>query len=67
MRTDVRTWFDRRTYCGNRWSPRELQSLKAATGTRVSVVLPALNEEATVGAIVANDPPEPGRPGPARR
>ena len=53
MRTDVRTWFDRRTYCGNRWSPRELQSLKAATGTRVSVVLPALNEEATVGAIVA--------------
>lgn len=53
MRTDVRTWFDRRTYSGGRWTPRELQSRKAAAGSRVSVVLPALNEEATVGAIVA--------------
>lgn len=53
MRTDVHTWFDRRTYAGSRWSAQELRDRKAVTGSRVSVVLPALNEEATVGAIVA--------------
>ena len=53
MRTDVHTWFDRRTYAGSRWSAEELRDRKAVTGSRISVVLPALNEEATAGAIVA--------------
>ena len=50
MRGDVQRWFDRRTY---RQIPdaAELQARKA--GTTVSVVLPALNEAATIGPIVA--------------
>ncbi|MHA6629314.1 glucosyl-3-phosphoglycerate synthase [Pseudonocardia sichuanensis] len=44
-------WFARRTWHDPAWSVRELAAAKA--GRRVSVVLPALDEEATVGAIVA--------------
>jgi glucosyl-3-phosphoglycerate synthase len=51
VRTDVRRWFDRRTYAANDWSPEQLIDRKGST--TVSVVLPALNEEATVGPIVA--------------
>jgi glucosyl-3-phosphoglycerate synthase len=50
MRDDVAAWFDARTSAAEDW-PRDL--LLAAKGdTRVSVVLPALNEESTVGRIV---------------
>ncbi len=42
-----------RTYDGSTWSPAELLAGKEATATTVSVVLPALDEERTVGAIVA--------------
>jgi glucosyl-3-phosphoglycerate synthase len=48
---DVQRWFERRTSRASDWSAARLVDLKGAT--RVSVVLPALNEEATVGAIVA--------------
>ena len=44
-------WFARRTWQDPHWSVEELVAAKA--GRRVSVVLPALDEEATVGAIVA--------------
>jgi glucosyl-3-phosphoglycerate synthase len=44
-------WFARRTWQEPAWSIDELVAVKA--GRRVSVVLPALDEEATVGAIVA--------------
>jgi glucosyl-3-phosphoglycerate synthase len=44
-------WFARRTWQEPCWSVEELVAAKA--GRRVSVVLPALDEEATVGAIVA--------------
>ena len=44
-------WFARRTYQEPPWRVDELVAAKA--GRRVSVVLPALDEEATVGAIVA--------------
>ncbi|OZM83746.1 glucosyl-3-phosphoglycerate synthase [Pseudonocardia sp. MH-G8] len=44
-------WFARRTWQEPGWSVEELVTAKAAR--RVSVVLPALDEEATVGAIVA--------------
>ena len=47
----VEQWFARRTWQEPPWS---IPELVAAKGTRrVSVVLPALDEEATVGAIVA--------------
>ncbi|MDG4766288.1 glucosyl-3-phosphoglycerate synthase [Solwaraspora sp. WMMD406] len=46
----VGDWTVRRTASARRWAPWELASVKA--GHRVSVVLPARDEEATVGAIV---------------
>lgn len=45
-------WFARRTWQEPPWTVEELVAAKA--GRRVSVVLPALDEEATVGAIVAS-------------
>ena len=51
MNEIVEQWFARRTWQEPPWS---IPELVAAKGTRrVSVVLPALDEEATVGAIVA--------------
>lgn len=44
-------WFARRTWQEPAWTADELVAAKA--GRRVSVVLPALDEEATVGPIVA--------------
>ncbi|HZB21976.1 MAG TPA: glucosyl-3-phosphoglycerate synthase [Blastococcus sp.] len=52
MRTDVHRWLQQRTYPVARWTPGELVTAKRRQGTTVSVVLPALDEEATVGAIV---------------
>jgi glucosyl-3-phosphoglycerate synthase len=51
VREDVRRWFDRRTSRAADWSPARLVDVKGRT--TVSVVLPALNEESTVGAIAA--------------
>lgn len=51
MEEIVEHWFARRTWQEPPWSIPELVAAKGAR--RVSVVLPALNEEATVGAIVA--------------
>ena len=50
MRPDVRRWFERRTSAAADWSPGALLEAKGAT--TVSVVLPALDEEATIGPIV---------------
>ncbi|WP_206074569.1 glucosyl-3-phosphoglycerate synthase [Antribacter gilvus] len=50
MLTSVQTWLDRRTSAGDRWDRHRLVEAKGAS--RVSVVLPARDEEATVGAIV---------------
>jgi glucosyl-3-phosphoglycerate synthase len=48
---DAAAWFDRRT---STWSDWPVSLLAAAKGTTtVSVVLPALDEEPTIGAIVA--------------
>jgi glucosyl-3-phosphoglycerate synthase len=55
-------WFARRTWQEPPWTPDELVAAKA--GRRVSVVLPALDEEATVGAIVAAIVPFTGGPAP---
>lgn len=51
MEPVVEEWFARRTWQEPAWTPAEL--IAAKRGRRVSVVLPALDEEATVGAIVA--------------
>jgi glucosyl-3-phosphoglycerate synthase len=48
----VARWFARRTTAGSSYSSAALAAFKAAQSTRVSVVLPARNEAATVGAIV---------------
>jgi glucosyl-3-phosphoglycerate synthase len=52
MRPDVEHWYRRRTYAGD---PPSAGRLLAALGHRtVTVLLPALNEERTVGPIVAS-------------
>jgi len=51
MEPDLEQWFDRRTWQRPAWTVDDL--LAAKRGRRVSVVLPALNEQATVGPIVA--------------
>jgi glucosyl-3-phosphoglycerate synthase len=51
MHPVARAWFDQRTSRAADWPLRDLLAAKGAT--RVAVVLPALNEEATVGRIVA--------------
>ena len=50
MRRDVAAWFARRTWQPAPWTVADLVAVKA--GRTVSVVLPALNEEATVGHVV---------------
>ncbi|WP_432562528.1 glucosyl-3-phosphoglycerate synthase [Kineococcus sp. SYSU DK003] len=50
MQLPVQTWFDRSTSRARDWPIDRLRARKA--GTRVSVVLPALDEEATVGQVV---------------
>lgn len=47
---EVRQWLNRRNGSASDWPARKLLEYKA--GTRVSVILPARNEEATVGDIV---------------
>ena len=50
MRPDVERWLHRRTSAAADWP---VEALLAAKGTtRVSVVLPALDEEETVGGIL---------------
>ncbi len=51
MDPQTEAWFAKRTWQQPVWTADELAEAKA--GRTVSVVLPALNEEATVGAIVA--------------
>ena len=52
MQPQVRQWFERRTSDAADWPLDRLLAAKAAGGTSVAVVLPARDEEATVGAIV---------------
>ncbi|HEX6967374.1 MAG TPA: glucosyl-3-phosphoglycerate synthase [Micromonosporaceae bacterium] len=47
----VEAWSTYRTASSEQWTPRQL--LGAKGGTRISVVIPARDEEATVGAIVS--------------
>jgi glucosyl-3-phosphoglycerate synthase len=49
----VEAWTEYRTSNAGQWTENGLAALKAEAGTVVSVVIPARNEESTVGAIVA--------------
>jgi glucosyl-3-phosphoglycerate synthase len=53
VQAQIRQWFERRTSALADWPLAEVLAAKQASGATVSVVLPALNEEAAVGAIVA--------------
>ncbi|MFB9377112.1 glucosyl-3-phosphoglycerate synthase [Kineococcus gynurae] len=50
MKLPAQTWFERSTSRARDWPLARLRADKGVT--RVSVVLPALNEEATVGGVV---------------
>ena len=50
MRPEVRDWFDRRTSATADWPMASVQAAKGELS--IDVILPALNEEETVGAIV---------------
>jgi glucosyl-3-phosphoglycerate synthase len=52
MRTDVSAWLAHRTYRAASFSAACLLECKQRSGFTVSVVLPALDEERTVGTIV---------------
>jgi glucosyl-3-phosphoglycerate synthase len=56
-------WLSRRTSHEADWPLSRLLALKAQSGTTVSVVLPALNEQETVGPIVVAIIEELARPG----
>lgn len=53
MQPLIRAWFERRTSALADWPVTEVLAAKRAQGRTVAVVLPALDEDATVGAIVA--------------
>jgi glucosyl-3-phosphoglycerate synthase len=53
MQDHVRTWLRQRTSHWQDWPPERLLATKRAAGTRISVVIPARNEERTVGRVVA--------------
>ncbi|MGY0492643.1 glucosyl-3-phosphoglycerate synthase [Streptomyces sp. WG-D5] len=53
MLEEVERWLNRRSWAVADHPLRQLIAAKHASGQRVSVVLPALNEEETVGEIVA--------------
>jgi glucosyl-3-phosphoglycerate synthase len=53
MRVDVSRWLRHRTYTATAYDVPALAAAKRSQRAVVSVVLPALNEECTVGAIVA--------------
>ncbi|WP_026533067.1 glucosyl-3-phosphoglycerate synthase [Arthrobacter sp. H41] len=51
MQADVQEWFSTKTYDGFQWSAAQLVHRKGSE--RISVVLPARNESATIGPIVS--------------
>ena len=46
------SWYRRRTSRWQDWPARDLIELKQRQGTRISVVIPARNEERTVAGVV---------------
>lgn len=52
MQRDVAGWFDKRTSTAAEWPLDRLLEAKRESGQTVALVLPARNEEATVGEVV---------------
>lgn len=52
MQDHSRTWLQRQTSHWRDWPPERLLAAKQRTGTRISVVSPARDEERTVGRVV---------------
>jgi glucosyl-3-phosphoglycerate synthase len=52
MEDDAETWFRRQTSRWQDWPPEQLMRWKDRAGAQVSVVIPARDEEATVGGVV---------------
>lgn len=52
MTPETNAWFSRRTWQAPQWTAAEL--VRAKRGRTVSVVLPALDEQDTVGAVIAS-------------
>src|SRR3984885_660312 len=52
MQDHASTWLQRQTSHWRDWPPERLMTAKQRTGTRISVVIPARNEERTVGRVV---------------
>ena len=52
MQDHARTWLRRHTSHWRDWPPKRLLAAKRAEGARISVVIPARNEERTVGRVV---------------
>ncbi|MDT0201572.1 glucosyl-3-phosphoglycerate synthase [Nocardioides sp. AE5] len=48
----TRDWFERRTHSWDEWTVADLVRARRDSGTSVSLVVPARNEAATVGAVV---------------
>jgi glucosyl-3-phosphoglycerate synthase len=53
MQDHARAWLQQRTSHWQDWPAEQLLAAKRAAGTRISVVIPARNEERTVGRVVA--------------
>ncbi len=53
MQDHARTWLRRQTSHWRDWPLERLLAAKGAAGTQISVVIPARNEERTVGRVVA--------------
>lgn len=49
----AQSWFDTRTSRADQWPAADLIEAKRRTGTGVSVVIPARNEQASVGEVVS--------------
>lgn len=54
MHPTAEAWLDSHTWRAHDWRAEEVSALLRRQGMRVAVVLPALNEEATIGGIVAD-------------
>jgi glucosyl-3-phosphoglycerate synthase len=55
MAPEARRWLDRRTTRSSRWpSEKVLEAKSAVANSSISVVLPALDEQETIGAIVSS-------------
>jgi glucosyl-3-phosphoglycerate synthase len=52
MQDHARTWLQRQTSHGRDWPAARLLAANQRTGTRISVVIAARNEERTVGRVV---------------